>query len=76
MKAVHYAAIRFADRWKLVGKGLRWGDYATLDEAMTVAGRMARVAGEQGLEVHLYAHHDNGELWPHPAPRGIGGSAR
>ena len=34
MKSVHYAAVMFSDRWKLVSKGLRWGDYATLDEAM------------------------------------------
>lgn len=68
MKAVHYAAIRFEDRWKLVGKGLRWGDYATLDEAMTVAGRMVRDAEELGLEVHLYAHHANGELSRQRAP--------
>jgi hypothetical protein len=65
MKAVHYAAIRFADRWKLVGKGLRWGDYETLDEAMAAAQRLAQEAAAQGLEVHLYAHRANGELAPH-----------
>ena len=65
MKAVHYAAVRFADRWKLVGKGLRWGDYSTLDEALAAARRMAEEAGGLGLEVHLYAHRANGELSAH-----------
>lgn len=65
MKAVHIAAIRFDDRYKLVGKGLRWGDYPTLDEAMAAAARLAEEAGGQGLEVHLYAHRANGELAPH-----------
>jgi len=62
MKPVHYAAMLFDGRWKVVSKGLRWGDYPTPDAALEAARRMARQSGGLGLEVHLSVHDDTGLL--------------
>ena len=59
---VHYAAMKFDDRWKLVGKGLRWGDYASREEALAVAERVAEEARGLGLIVQLHVHDENGVL--------------
>ena len=48
MNPVHYGAVRFADRWKLIGKGLKWGDYSSLDEALVVIRRLAGGPGDGG----------------------------
>jgi hypothetical protein len=62
MNPVHYAAVMFAGRWKLIGKGLRWGDYATREEAVAVARRMAHESEGLGIEIHLHVHEDTGVL--------------
>jgi hypothetical protein len=56
MNPVHYAAMRFDGRWRLVSQGLRWGDYPTLDEALEAARRMARASHGLGLEIQLHVH--------------------
>ena len=62
MQQVHYAAMKIAGRWKLVGKGLRWGDYADRDEAVAAAQRVAEEARGVGLDVRLHLHDENGVL--------------
>ena len=62
MQQVHYAAMKFDDRWKLVGKGLRWGDFDSRDEAVAVAERVAEEARGVGLDVQLHVHDENGVL--------------
>src|SRR5271167_1071698 len=55
MNPIHYGAVKFEDRWKLVGKGLRWGDYSTLDEALAAAERLADEIRGVGIDVHVDA---------------------
>jgi hypothetical protein len=62
MNPVHYAAMLFDGRWKIVGKGLRWGDYPALEPALQAARRMARQSRGLGLEVQLHVHEDTGLL--------------
>ena len=65
MNPVHYAAVMFEGRWKLVSKGLRWGDFSTLEEALAAARRMARESRGLGIEVQLHVHEDTGMLRRH-----------
>ena len=65
MNPVHYGAVKFADRWKIVGQGLRWGDYQTLDEAVAAAERLADQGRGVGLDVHVHVHEANGALHRH-----------
>ena len=62
MNPVHYAAMLFDGRWKIVSKGLRWGDYPTLDAALDAARRMAKESHGLGLDIQLYVHEDTGLL--------------
>ena len=62
MNPVHYAAVRFSNRWKLVGRGLRWGDYPTLEAALAAAQRMAEEARGNGLDVEVHVHDEFGIL--------------
>ena len=62
MDNLHYGVVRFADRWKVVGKGLRWGDFASQDEALAAAERLANQARGLDLHVTLHAHDADGVL--------------
>jgi hypothetical protein len=62
MDSLHYGVVRFADRWKLVGKGLRFGDFPTQREALAAAERLADQARGLDLDVTLHAHDADGVL--------------
>ncbi|MDB5429397.1 MAG: hypothetical protein JWP35_513 [Caulobacter sp.] len=62
MDSLHYGVVRFEDRWKVVGKGLRWGDFASQTEALAAAQRLADQARGLDLDVTLHAHDADGVL--------------
>lgn len=62
MDSLHYGVVRFADHWKVVGKGLRWGDFPSQEEALAAAERLAAQARGLDLNVTLHAHDADGVL--------------
>ena len=57
---MQYGVVRLAGRWTIISEGLRFGSYATENEAEEVVRRMADQAA--GLKVQLHLQRENGEL--------------
>ncbi len=60
MTDVNYGVVQIDGRWKIIGPGLRYGDYATRDEAERAVRRLAQQSG--GVPVHLHVQDETGEL--------------
>jgi hypothetical protein len=53
MIEVHYGVVQFEDRWAIIAKGLRLGDYETKADAEDVVRRMADQAAGLPVQIHL-----------------------
>jgi hypothetical protein len=54
MKEVHYGVVKFENRWKIIGKGLRFGSYDTKSDAVDIVRRIAdHAAGLLPVRLHL-----------------------
>lgn len=62
MDSLHYGVVRFADRWKLLGHGLKYGDFDSRDAALRAAEGLADYARGLGLQVQMHAHDADGTL--------------
>jgi hypothetical protein len=60
MIEVHYGVVRIADRWMVIGHGLRLGPYDSKADAERMARRLADQAA--GLPVRLHLQGEDGEL--------------
>ncbi len=59
---VHLGVVRQNGTWTIIGKGLRYGAYATRSGAESAARRLA--VKSSGLPVQLHVQDESGELRP------------
>ncbi len=65
MTEVHYGVIRVGDHWAIVGEHLRFGHYATQDQATSAVSRLAEQSTGVGVPVLLVVQDEDSTL---PAP--------
>ena len=64
MLDLNYGVVEIQGRWAIIGQGLRFGAFATSEEAQAAARRLADQA--VGLPVHLYVQDNTGQLQRSP----------
>lgn len=60
MLDLNYGVVEIQGRWSIIGRGLRFGAFATSEEAQAAARRLADQA--VGLPVHLHVQDQTGQL--------------
>ena len=53
MLDLNYGVVAIAGRWTIIGDGLRFGSFATADEAKAAAQRLAEQAVELPVTLHV-----------------------
>jgi len=64
MEQLHYGVVRQDGAWTIIGDNLRFGAYASREEAEQAAERLARQSC--GLPVRLHVQNEAGELASRP----------
>jgi len=71
-----YAVLRFGDEWRLLHGSDTIAQFASLEVARAVAGKLCRAVANVGFDVDLTVQTDTGELRGEHIPSGLVSGAR